>query len=874
MPAINAIEVLSVNTEINIPVAEGEVDNLASEFINNNKKGTTVMFHFLKEFGSGDDKYVGRILTNDMLDADELADYFKSIVSKSPVNGIFALDTGSYVPRLIMERAVNRGIKFRLVILSNKDLDKLANLENFKNKFNFAWANASYSFFIRFDGVSEWGLKVLGITLKFSKKAPKRANEVVRFAEKTMYDMDGENFLFTRVEDLPLLIDEGVDKWVIAEFMTPEGQSDMLYDGINFCTREFARRLGVPDYEDRENVRITFRRGVIKGDLIIVSDPRQLGGADFVYHTENLKGDIFTDGFVLVTAEKHDPFHAAGYDIQSTLNNPMVFHAGAMAYDLNKMGVEARQIIETGTIPKWMELSTVSKEDAFSGVQKDNLLTTAKDQRAMHVRWQEAGYNIQDGQNLMHMGLISTAQMMKRGWMESVKKFKKTFIPMTNATVASVVTYEAMVNMGGYTLHETDKMFFMKHVGAVIPGKRFVDTFDLHGTWDLDDTAKFRLVKLYSTNKDHKAALVKAGVLPKGLRLSSKADKAKAAIVIVRSPNGPGEYSVEMLDDNTFMPFDIEEANVLSLDVASLPLGQNDMLDMVTKKGLPADTLAYADEFTADHAYIMLDAQKSNPGIGRLANAMMCWVDVMGPSFPPRMTDVFGEMVDAVQQGFSKDQLEAVKKESTSVYMQLIDAMKANPALTLDADLAMTRMPSKLRSRVPQDQILGGSNSRISHFNGLYLSLYNDLIALAKVTTQRLRNNGELAAYIRTIAVGEEIRVWADNFYGTMTEMLQQVDREFRVDNYIDTPFTKLMKQHNKSKALRNVVDWAMDQVKSKDDDRYVIALYKICLPFKDRNSSKYGGAEGRFDRILFQTGTNGALADMLIAALERSYSA
>lgn len=866
------------NTEMSIVAMSEEVINLGTELVSNyiesntTESENTLMFHFLSEYPirkknsdgvlvATGEKYVVRTLSTMFKNDAEEAAYNASLIKKAPVNGVFALNTGDYLPRLLLERAANRGVDFRLLIFSNEDLANLGDVKSYIGKFNFAWANADFSFFIKFDGFDAWGLDLLGLNVKFNKKTSKRANELVRFTGHSLYSATGEDFLFTRTEDMNMvnIMGHGAGKYVIAEYSTPVDGRVTDFDGVNFCTRRFANALGLRG--DRFNFRLNFKSGGIKGDLIVVPDARMLNGADVVYHTDNFNTVITTSGFVIVTAENHSPFHKATYDIQSTVNNPAVYHAQAMLFDIKKMEAEAKAIIVTGEMPEWMELKGTT--EGLGGVDTSEFLNLASDNRAMHVRWQQAGMDIQSSQNLMFMGLSGVIQMMQRNWNGKLKAYKKTYVPMTNATRAAVMTVEALENMGGYTVANREVLSFVDGIGAVMPGSRFAATFDLHGTWDLDDSAIFRLIRLYSSNQGLLEVLVAGGVIDPALVIPESAEDAVQAIAVVRSPNGPGEYSIEACDMAN-LPFEVVEENVISIDVASLPLGQGSLLEMVATSGLPQDSNedAYGVDFALEHAQYMITSQTINPGIGSLANSMMCWVNVMGVNFPSSMTDVFGEMVDAVQQGFSLEQLTAVDQESGKVYEQLVDAMIADPSLTIDEDLCITRMPLDVQAKIPASQIVAG---RISTFNAMYRGIFELLNKLSGEVTKELRNKSDLATRIGRLQFDGEVYNFCDRFYNVMTQSMAEVDNQYRV-NAKDSSFAKIMKQHYRSVALRNVIDNALVTLEDMGS-KYFVCMYFVCLP----NVLDRKFATGRFDRLLFQTGTNGlAIADRIAELANR----
>lgn len=842
-------------TEFNIPNQIGEEKNMP-------------IYHFINEFRTGETTVTMRTITTEFMGKEGIA-YHESAAAKRPIEGIFRIDSGNWLPTLLIERLANRGISFRLTIVSNRDLAEMGNVISKVNNCNMVWSNASYSFFLKIHGQDTWGLEALGLTVDFARKTSKRMQEVARFTSMWNYSEDGSRFLFTRTEDLDIVNSMVHDAdFVIAEFETPAGMDEKLFDGMNYCTRRFAlamcrnnRKMARKILDGkavRFNVRGLCKMGVIKGDMIIVPDSDQLGGADFVYHTENLKPELRTNGWVSFSASEHAAVHTAGIDVQSKINNPSVISYRKEVQDIKLYEDEMIRVITEGEFPASMLIPERAHNEDTGGIEL-GMLTELLHRDV--IRWQAAGLDLRDSQNFMFMALNGGIRRMDNGikMVGSQRLYKKTYTPMSQAINAGIVTHSSMKLMGGFNMEDTGETEFVMGIGMVLDDQRFLSTFDLHGTWDLDDTSDFIRVKIWSGNPAKTAALIHDGVLPTTREIPTNESEAIEAVVVIRSPNGPGEYAIEFMSDED-VPWQGVSGEVPVINLVDLPRGQGRLLSKVTKQGLPESQIVFGGEMTRAQAVYMVEAQITNPGIGMLANAMMCWVNVMGVSFPPVMTDVFGEMVDAVQQGFDKEQLAAVAAESDLVFAQLVEAMAANPNLKLDRELALTRaIPAKYMEQIRKEQIVAG---RITHTNALYQQTRNKLGEFVTNTTLVTRNNGHLAEVVRGVMVGKEVGEWASAFVSIFEANLKSFDQQFIIKPS-DNAFKKMLLQHYKTAEYKRLVGQMVQAIRdTPDPDRYVIGLYKWMLVPKANR--KYGS----HDRIIFQGGEDESVMDLLIVAL------
>ncbi len=795
------------------------------------------------------------------------------------IGKIFAINSGDYKFHLLENRLANKGKHFFMRVYDIADTGE----EEFQllNKANFAMASASYSWFLSFDGVGDWGLEHMGLHMLFAKKSTKRGQEVGRMSSLNYYtERASEEFTyryFTPSEWVgkTYIANDGVAENIVVINTKDENDpiNAMLVDGISFCTKRFAMKLARHSKSMRHrifsgkmtrlNIRIVSRRGVLKGDVIIVPKASQLKGATFVTCDENIKGELFVKGgddWMQVTASEHKPLHVAGWNVQSTGNFRGILNFRREMADIERMKVAAIENIVTGAHSKEinpeMDYEEVIRDSGIKGITNlESLLARDVPFYGLHAdKKSSQQYLFMDYNGewtKMEKGVERRHQHPGRGL------HKKKFIPMSNGINGAIVAHTAMNLMGGFNLPETDKVIFVEGAGMVIPDQRFTDTFDLHGTWDQDDVADFILIKVWSDDPAYVELLRKDKVLPATGDIPTTEDGAVYMVAVVRSPNGPGEYAIEWADQSVLDVMDtliLDDPNlIVNLGPKMSPRGQSFMLRSVKLDGFKDSELdpMFAEKrlMSREDAQYMIEAQMTNTGIGGLANALMCWVDVMGASFPRHMTQVLGEMVDAVQQGFDKEQLETCAKESKRIFQQLVDAMEIDPTLTIDHDLMKTRMPVKFIKKIRGYQV--NRKGRMTTTNAAYKVAMAEIKEQGQTMSLTLRNESDLANKIRPLHIGNDVvDGWAPGFVKYWEAEFMRIKNENRAIEG-DNSFAKLMKQQNELGQMRIAVDSMVATVRKNAGDqldRYMIGLYQYFL------MTHKGRELGKHDRILFQT--------------------
>lgn len=858
---VRAYPVSKIKSYAHVMGEDGEsvVVNQDAHVDNNKEDQVLDIYHFLSEMREGDKREVGRFITTSLRGYEEAA-YRQSLITHRPVldmkgNMLLAMTSGDWEYITLKSRLADKGKNFRLMVMDHATLASLGTAAQYISKSTFAWANASAAFFLKVEGESEWGLSALGLDARNTKKISKRLQEVTRDSAHWLYDESGMK-LSLRCFD-------------------PVMEDVKLYDGMNIIRRSLANKMGFKKSIHRINIRIMTKDGVIKGDAIIVPD--HFIDSDVVYHFENLKNDLLTNGWMMVSGFEHHTNHFAVWDDQSMINNKNILREAHQMRDIDTLVANLRESLEAGTLPDWFMLG----EDAHDEFGVPDMDKLSERLHLNYVRAQANGLDINSAQNLVYMATNGITIRMR----SSIDR-EKMWLPMSNAFTGAVVTTEALMYMGNINIpvEKQNIVFFDKKWGLVIPGRRFIDTYNLHGGWDQDDTTKVVLIKLWSSD-ENVTAVHKAGrTVPAELDIPSNKEDAVMCVAFIRSPNGPGEVSFEIIDFDsmveTFHNLDMDKITTVDLAARLTALPQSVLADQIEISGIEGSLVYNQDEsFNVGQASKMIQAQKINPGIGPMANITMFWVNTFGPCFPPKMAAFFEQMVDDVQQEADAVKFMAIDEERMSVFAQYLEHLSVNGG-KIDSYLVTHRMKSiKMRDMLPKHLIEPGRLGRV-------YTKYTESIAqiekdIRDKSFQR-RQSCEFVQMIKRLPISADSRQWSMNFYAKYSRKMFNAGRDLK-DNaefmrLMGTDdkdgrqqaraFGNLILQDARSREVNAIVAEMVAEIEALDDlaDRRVISLYNLIVT-KEEKGTPYGLQ----DRLIFQPGAKGELCvmDLFIQALK-----
>lgn len=796
----------------------------------------------------------------------------KTVTGYNYVQDIYAVQTGDYTYSLLENKLTKRGIKFRLGVVSNNDLSelinkyKLFNLKEMIGKCRFAWANASYTFFLEVEDskeASSFDLSDLGLEVYDFKKTSKRLQEVTRITQMhASGPMDKLNYRM--LEDLP--------------------GEELAYDGPVFVSDWFAlrscfRMANGPTKAkhfamiNRGKIgpmigRILMDQGEVKGLFHVV--PREQLGADLVFHKSALKRELKTDdGRWHYTAFKHKNLHTAMWDMQTMFNNhTWLMTKEQFTLDMESVITDFNKSIENGQLPDWIIHQETDGHKDDSAPQVEHVTSSWK---KSYIRWQQAGLDVTASSNLVYMAFGSLLNQMR-----SAMKRNTWWVPISNAFTATVTTFDALEVMGNFELpqHKRDMVFFDERFGCVVPTKRFIETADLHDTWDQDgDQAKFIRIKLWSSSPvmsldgyNH-PKLRETYVIPADLEVPSTPEEAIDMCVVIRSPNGPGGYSIERFDAETMPWLRVAEDRVQVIDLHKAPAAMSTLL-AATECGQINSSTTYTEElFNRDHAINMINAQMSNPGVGRYANLIMVWAATFGPSYPSKLPAIGNDVIDCVQQTADLDaflQLQGNYSDMAEYMAQEI----INSGCGIDRYVLETRFPA-LSDETREVLTSVAVDGKFTEMYNAYKETLTKVQNLASKGSFELRLSSDTRnkVYNGIPALKESTSTWCRAIWSKYERELSRVDAKYSDLSKNTNRFTKMFAVAQRAEDISAIVGQLLDEVKATSHpELYALAIYRWIID-PELTRSKYGVS----DRIIFQNGADGqeTIMDLIITAIK-----
>lgn len=847
--ANGAIKLYTVSQVKAVRYDGGEAEEPVTENTNNNLKEEEHKMEFYHFISEAWDTHV-RVFTNDMTPS-ELERYNVSKRNHSPYQGVMYVNTGSWDMQLMVRRVIKTGKKFRVIAIPNGEVDP-AILMRLKEKSTFGWASAAYTFYVRIDGCEGWNLDALGLLAHDTQKISKRNQEILRITENHLYMEDASVFnmmLYPRPTTMNVGLVDG------KSYISKKTALKLVSSITNTKRRRHMRRGITNDEITHFSGRFVGPWGVVKGDFIIHAD--EFLPWDILTDMENVKPDLKTTGWMFGTIWEHHTLNLAKWDEQSEINFPTVLTMANKLRDLRRLVAEIRAKIAEGKVPEELMLP----EEAHNDDGLPDLDKLSESLRRQDVYWQVYGLSILLAQNLIYLWLNGLLKRMETDKV-SMGLYRKTWLPMTNAFTATVNTWTSLTKMGGYKFdsHDGTKVFFDQRFGLVFPDQRFIDTFDLHGTWDLDDTVKAVLVKVFGTPEDVQR-LKDQAVIPSHMEIPANESEAVWMVAIIRSPNGPGEISFEdfamdtEVDDH--MPwFYLDTENVAVVNLSTIT-GQPEMLVASPNMPLPTSNTYTKELMTEEDSMRQIMAQQSNPGIGSTANMLMNWANAF-PGTMPVMVGTLGDKVDGTQQGADLITFEAIDQDLKSCYAQFVQKMVSDPNAKVDSHLARFRMPGRVVEQI-QGHIKPGN---LALFNEAYATAISTIRKEIMNQTLQMRQAQPLVQTIVNLDFGTAAMQWAEETYNRWMRALENVDGAFPTNDEMDA-FTKQTIIHQKSESLKDVVDTFVTELEAfEHTNQRVLLLWKYILTPTQRMPY------GKKDRVIFQPGHERSVMHVLIEAL------
>jgi hypothetical protein len=843
-----------VATEVTAPI----IPEVITAPVNQKKEATmNTIYQYLQAplgVDVSDEDLAIRIITNDPSENALAAIIRSAALQGAPqkIEGsryhVMAINSGNQQMPLLQARAADKGVKFRIASFPVSNLGPDAILKMVA-KANFAYSNSSRAVFVNFKGFDGWGLTPLGIEVQNKAKLVKRLNEMLR---QTAHFFRGD-------------VNYG-------QFFTPKGDSDIAYDGMNIISRDFAEKMNFKG--TRGSFRLLTPLGTIKGDALVVDSIP--GGLDVLYHGENLKTEFATTGWTLSTIADHAPLHQVAYDDQSRGNFNFFLNHETVKADLIRFVKEnISKVEEGGELHNY--LVSMSEEPVVG--QSNGLDTLSGTLHAQGAKLTEAGLPNATFANLTFTTLNALTRKMNASKIGKTNLHKKMFIPVSNAFVGAVLSYEIYTKMAGQVNHGESggRTFFDQSSGLVMPGDRFEKTFDLHGGWDHDDSVCVYAIKVYCSDMERAKVLHSNGVLDENLAFSSTPDKAVLAGLLIRRPNGPGEYSIEAISpDLPFHKFNMDTVPVI--DLADAPLSQSEVF-ADTEMGQIPTSVRYDGDYDKEDAFSAICAQAVNPGVGTFANVLIAWSATFGSdNVPAHMVGKMEDVVDTLEQTADEVSFSAISLAVEQMWVDFRDKV-ISTGTTVEPSLLIGRVPMQLgygdnitligKAIMNNGLVTKDSQGPEGQLQALYNKAIKRLGDLARSTANVTRNDLDVAVRIRNMEFSPELMSSVNDWYKVAYGRLSKLDREYRE---LDAKAHAVARRHNqvgRKAAMEALMDELVDMVVSNnyDTNDFMLALYKFIVTPTEKFPN------GNVDRVFTQPSTTGHVStlDLFVEACKNA---
>ena len=553
--------------------------------------------------------------------------------------------------------------------------------------------------------------------------------------------------------------------------------------------------------------------GLLKVEANIVNEL----GTDLRFHWKEWKKEVqVSDWFTHIELKAHT--HGPAYmDIQtaSWLQNWM-FPEAVMRECVSAMFDRAREAVRANEIPAWMISEVEMNENGEFALGHSRDL---QDQHKSYIKWQSHGLRINQSANMVYMAFQSLISRVEAS---------DLFIPVPWAVRAHVCTQAFVTEVCGYDIPEEykDVVYFDERVNCLVyPTELFLALAANHGGWDQDGDS-----------------------VVIALRMVKGEDRMVA--VVWRNPNSPGEYAIVDVAEDT-IPWEFTDlVEIPEIDLTTRPAFIDEVRATQDLRELLAADKA-SGEWTNEMSMRELETQLANPGIGRVANALMVYAAITGGSSPEWMY-AMEDMVDTCMQTRFLPAFEQIEEWLEYMYTQI------NAQGRIDGFLAgkCSIGGRKIKPRLPADVMDG-----MARYDGYFTRLHNHV----KEELALFREDLEKESFrIRALNPIGNLADEVDGFFSEAERPL--VKRGRKMVDWANEEFSAAaiafprskdesdpLNKARRSAANRKVIDdcvVTLQKVTKAERSIMLIAAYRYCM---ERSPNK---PLGNVDRVLYAYGS------------------
>lgn len=538
------------------------------------------------------------------------------------------------------------------------------------------------------------------------------------------------------------------------------------------------------------NTRIVFELGFLKGNAIVSDNMPE--GVDVITSSANIKNEIkYHNGFQFL-AEPVGSYYSVLTDVQTVINLPKLFPTSELEYWLDE---EYKKIYDLAVHDKLLTNWRAVYKRQFRKIHE------AEDEEAyarmnyVGYRWRKLGMKITDSPWLFETLAISHA----RPFADS----SKPRIPVP-CSISEQIIPESLARMAGYDLDvEMGKIRRIEELGVhVVSDLDWLEMYESHGGHDEDDYFKLFYRTMRGGEYD-----------------------GKKVIIICRSPNDLGEYSIfEYTEDDWYPTWTNSEGEVFEfLEVngrdwpkrLSKAISDRDIIYTGLPSKLIPKTKQEQKPYSPDD--VVKDMQISMAGgqIGGYVNACMLYSSTVHRHRPIQLCTLETALDKCINPDSVEDVV-AIDDEAKLIVRQIIDSK-----IPIDQFVWTTRGSARLLKE--GDDLLLDDNGKLTMMSKLCYDKFQDhCIRIRKWSQTNARpsdsrvaalGNSQLQMFYHALPIVNEFRssIWSINTSEVTAENGSIVRNSW---------------EYLYSKQVDIINSFELES----DRHDFVLALYSVCL--------------------------------------------
>ena len=671
--------------------------------------------------------------------------------------------------------------------------------------------------FVVVDGAPGWMSKIneLGYQVHSGPKTNKRLKS---FHRPTLLNAHFDNLNIKIVEPTHYsrynFIDQNDDWGVSSEFRNPE-VIDRLLDGGFIISRRLIQEsvknipFHTPDnsLEDHDyyydprlyqnmvdtllestvvNARIIYKDGFLKGNAFVADLPE---GIDVITAQTNIKSEITYPNGYRFLAEPQGPKPRVITDPQTIVNFPKLFRKSDMEMWLRE---EYKKMFDMATSGKLLTNWKYIYQRTWRETDSPEEMEARARMAYVGYRWTAAGFKVTESPWLFETIAISHAKPLQ----------KAIVIP---CAVYEQIIPESLARMAGHDLLvDEGTIVRCNPLGChVVNDIDWLEMYESHGGMDQDDFFKLFYREMEGGEFD-----------------------GEKVVIVARSPNGFGEYSIFRYVENNWAPTwhmaDGTPVMFPKVNGRGWPKRLSEVISSgaVSHKGLPSESLPKVKRsgpYTQQDVIRDIKIAMAGGNVGGYVNACVAHSSVIGKHRPSQLCTLESAIDKCINPDDIADVI-AIDNEANLMMREVIESGKP-----IDEDLYYQRKIKRYLKRGETVELYNGKTTQVNTLCNEYFRRYSN--SIRDWSQQNARPN-------------DIIHRLADR----LRHQAYPVLRKFRMDLY-NTNSTEVTKssgaiQRNSWENLYlGIVDKITSYERILDSYDFVIALYSESI----KNPTSYG---------------------------------